>query len=60
MEKTKKPPAEHIASLPPDIRDDIATLDQLISGIISDQPKVIVGRQILSARHALLFTGAQR
>lgn len=41
MQKTQKPPAEHIASLPADIRDDLATLDELISGIMSDQPKTM-------------------
>lgn len=41
LEKTNRPPSEYIASLPADVRNDIAHLHQLISGIMTDQPKAM-------------------
>jgi len=41
MEKTQRPPAEHIASLPADVRDDMERLDELISSIMSDRSRVM-------------------
>ena len=39
MEKTSRSPAEHIASLPTERREDIERLDALITDLMAGQPK---------------------
>lgn len=41
MEKTQTPPADHIASLPPEIRGDVEVLDEMIGEIMSGRPKTL-------------------
>ena len=41
MEKTDRSPADHIASLPTERRDDMERLDTLISDLMPDQPKAM-------------------
>ena len=41
MEKTNRSPAEHIASLPTERREDIERLDALITRLMAGQPKTM-------------------
>ena len=41
MEKTDRSPAEHIASLPTERREDIERLDALITDLMAGQPKTM-------------------
>jgi len=41
MEKTNRSPAEHIASLPTERREDIERLDALITDLMAGQPKTM-------------------
>jgi hypothetical protein len=41
MEKTNRSPAEHIASLPTERREDVERLDALITDLMAGQPKTM-------------------
>lgn len=41
MQKTNSSPAEYIASLPSDRREDMERLDSLIAQLMADQPKTL-------------------